>query len=196
LERLDRLAEMGLAIAAAIQQRATADEPGPDTALRHAAIDFSRVARAVRLTFALQSRLIAEFKARSQPAEADGSDHGPIEVRWLDPEPEPAAARKHRARTIVRRAAEAAGCDAETVERLVLEAGERLEDDDIHADLMTRPFDEIVALICRELGLEAPAGMDERASSPVSGGERGWPEGPEGAFRRTNGGDAIPLRSP
>jgi hypothetical protein len=92
-------------------------------------------------------------------------------VRWLDPEPEPAAGRKHRVRQGVRRAAEDAGCDAETVERLVLEAGERLDDDDIHG-LMTRPFDEIVALIRQELGLAADAGMAP-APFPLDGGRAG-----------------------
>ena len=65
LAGLERLAEMGMAVAAAIEQRVTQAPPQPhakpDAALHHAAMDFARVARAVRLTYALQSRLIADF---------------------------------------------------------------------------------------------------------------------------------------
>jgi hypothetical protein len=168
LAELGRLAAMGMDIASAVHRRATADKPGPDADLQHAAVDFARVARAVRMTFALQSRLIADFKGRSRPAgAADEPYDGPLEVRWLDPEPEPAEGRKHRVRQSVRRAAEDAGCDHETVERLVLEAGERLEDDDIHAALATRPFDEIVALIRQDLGLEPPVAA--RGGEPCGG---------------------------
>ena len=52
LAALDRLAEMGMRIAAAIEQQVTEAAPEPDAkptaALHHAAIDFARVARAVR----------------------------------------------------------------------------------------------------------------------------------------------------
>jgi hypothetical protein len=54
----------------------------------------------------------------------------------------------------VQRLGEAASLDQETVERLVCEAGERLEDDRIYHDLARRPLGEIVALICKDLGLE------------------------------------------
>lgn len=45
LETLDRLAEMGLALAGAIQQQAS-EPSSPDTVLQHAAMDFARVSRA------------------------------------------------------------------------------------------------------------------------------------------------------
>jgi hypothetical protein len=109
------------------------------------------------MTLALQSRLIADFKNRSRPAESVAAADGPLEVRWIEDPSYVEASRKSRVRRSVRRTAEGAGRDAETVERLVQEAGERLEDDDIHGQIMTRPFDEIVALICGELGLESPA---------------------------------------
>ena len=159
LAELGRLAAMGMDMAAAIARRVTADDGStPVAALQHAALDFSRVARAVRLTFALQSRLIADYKARARSAEAAESGPGILEVRWLDDRkraPDEALPTTSRLKGAVRRAAEAANCDVETTERLVLEAAERFEDDDIHAAIMTRPFDEIVAMICRELGLAA-----------------------------------------
>jgi hypothetical protein len=170
LAALDRLADMGMAIAAAIERRVTeaAAEPAPDakpdpksdTLLHHAAMDFARVSRAVRLTYALQSRLIVDFKkppARAaQAADNDEDDDydGPIEVRWLDPQPPTAVWQRHQAKQVVRRMAEGAGSDAEAVERLVAEAAERLERDDIYADIASRPFGETVAAICRDLGIE------------------------------------------
>jgi hypothetical protein len=159
---LDRLADMGMAIAAAIEQRVTeaAQEPDakPDAALHHSALDFARVARAVRLTYALQSKLIADFKKppprAAQAADDDDEYDGPIEVRWLDPQPPTAVWQRHQAKQVVRRMAEGAGGDAETVERLVAEAAERLERDDIYADIVSRPFGETVAAICQDLGIE------------------------------------------
>ena len=174
LKALDRLAALGMDMAETIARRVTSDDgSAPASDLRHAAIDFSRVARAVRLTFALQSKLIADFKARARPAEAARSEPGILEVRWADDrkrapgEPLPLP---NRLKGAVRRAAEAANCDVETTERLVREAAERLGDDDIHAAVMTRPFDEIVAMICKELGLEqAPFPLDGRVRAFAEG---------------------------
>ncbi len=156
LASLDRLADMGLAIGAAIERRATV-EPAPEPELRHAVIDFARVSRAVRLTYALQSRLIAEFKgkARSRAAEAatssedDEETHG---IAWDEP---PGEQQRRRVRRIIRRVAEASALDREAVERLLREGAERLDDDELYGDIMIRPVAEIVARICKDLGLEA-----------------------------------------
>ena len=180
LQRLDRLADMGMDMAAAIARRVTADDgSAPVAALQHAALDFSRVARAVRLTFALQSKLIADFKRAPDRDE----DSGPVtlKVSWLDSLREPTEATKTRAKQAVRRAAEDAGCDVETTERLVLEAAERLERDDIHAALAERPFDEVVALICRELGLAAD---NSTARPPPLAGEEDPDRGGGGMRQR------------
>ena len=120
LEALGRLAEMGLAIAGAIERRATADEPEPDTVLHHAAMDFARVARAVRMTFALQSRLIADFKGRSRTAETTASGVERYEVVWAGEPSHIGTSQTGAVQRIVRRAAEDAGYDREAVERLVL----------------------------------------------------------------------------
>ena len=155
LEALGRLADMGMAIAAAIERRATAEEAGSDAELRHAPMDFARVSRAVRLTFALQSRLIADFKGvGSASAKAQAPDSGPIEVFWRDDVVENDVVRKRQLRRIVGDLAEAASLDGEAVERLVSEAGERLEDDGFYRDLTERPLGEIVALVCKDLGLQ------------------------------------------
>src|ERR1035437_7384775 len=74
LERLDRLADMGMALAGEIQRRAAA--AAPDADITHAAIDFARMSRAVRMTLALQSRLVRDFKTppKAGPGEADDED--------------------------------------------------------------------------------------------------------------------------
>ena len=118
-------------------------------------MDFARVSRAVRLTFALQSRLIADFKGGGSPrAKAEAAYHGPVDVVWRDDLVEHDEVQKRQVRGIVQTLAEAASLDQETVERLVREADERLEDDDIYSDLTRRRLDEIVALICKDLGLQ------------------------------------------
>jgi hypothetical protein len=167
LERLDKLADMGLALAGEIQRRAAA---GPDDALTHAAIDFARVSRAVRMTLALQSKLVRDFKTppKAGSAKADNDDDVRWEVAWIDED------YPRKVRDSVRRVAEDSGLNAETVERLAAEAGERMERDDVYADVMTRSFDEIVAQICEDLGLKTPLpyqGRRELESNPAGASE-------------------------
>jgi hypothetical protein len=156
LEALGRLADMAMAIAAAIERQATAAEPGPQADLHRASMDFSRVSRAVRLTYALQSRLIADFKGRPepQPDEGERSYTGSIDVVWDGDPPMRAVVQKRQMRGLVQRVAEAAELDREAIETLVCEARERLEDEDFHDVLINRPVGEVLAIICAELGLD------------------------------------------
>lgn len=164
LEALSRLADMGMAVAGALERRVTADEAAaePAAVLHHAAMDFARVSRAVRLTFALQSRLIADFKGerRARPPEggADENDDwdGGFEAIWLEPDEDPGSIRARQVKDAVRDRAEAEALDREDVERLVLRAGERLGRPEFRAELLALPFDDLVALICRELNLPPP----------------------------------------
>ena len=183
LEALGRLADMGMAMAEAIHRRATAEDVGPDADLNHAAMDFARVSRAVRMTFALQSRLVSEFKGASGPHGAE--DHnGPIEVLWRNDIVDRDEVKKRQLRGIVETLAEGAALDREGVERLVREAGERLEDDDAYHDLTRRPLGESVALICKDLGLQPDWNLladiywarEEIAHSPPGSPYAGWKE--------------------
>ena len=85
LECLGRLAEIGLSLAGVIRRRGTA--AGTEAALDQAAAAFALVEREVRLTLALQSRLIADFKNRarsgatSQTKTASAVDLGRVEPR-------------------------------------------------------------------------------------------------------------------
>ena len=134
---LGRLAEAGLEIAVALEAKAK----GGDVVVQgDVAMAYARVARAVRQTIMLQSRLIEALR-----------DH---EAAWAGRK---AAARASAAR-IVRGVIEDDRANAEErAERLRAEAAERLQDEDF-ADLIVRPFGEVVAHICRDLGL-SPDGL-------------------------------------
>ena len=126
LQILGRLAEAGLEIAVALEAQAKGGEAVVQGDL---AMANNRVARAVRQTIMLQSRLIEALQDR-----------------------EKAAARASAAR-IVRGVIEDEGTsDTERAERLAAEAAERLRDEDF-GDLLSRPFAEAVADICKDLGL-------------------------------------------
>jgi hypothetical protein len=63
--------------------------------------------------------------------------------------------RKMRVEGIVERVARSRlGDDDRALDRLMTQAFERLGDDDIYGDVATRPVGELVALICRDLGLD------------------------------------------
>jgi hypothetical protein len=153
LEMLGRLAEMSMDLAAAIKDQATPEalaEPGAPAAI---ALAFSRVSRAVRMTLALQSRLIQDYKTPPKAAPAKAAAAGPVEVRWIESE----AVRRRRVGDIVRSLAEDSGLETETVERVAYEAGERLEQDEIYGGVMVRAVGDLVAEICRDLGLDPQA---------------------------------------
>jgi hypothetical protein len=154
LQLLTRLADIGMDIAevAGIRARASLDadaaEPTVDPGLTYA-----RAARAVRLTIALQSRLLKDLAALDRTE---------------------TEARKRRIHRIVERAIETEHDDADEIERLSDEARERLWDEDDCGDLLDRPIEEIVASICRDLGLD-PDGIGWVDEYPQREGEGAGP---------------------
>jgi hypothetical protein len=171
LEVLGELAELGLQVARTIAGRITApaaDDALSSEALAQEGMAFTRVSRAVRMAVLLQARLIQGLKdegRKAAPSEAE--DEGPVrwEVQWVDEvtgEP-------------VRDEAEDRD---ERVERAEGEACERLDRDDIYADLMTRPKEELVARICEDLSLFTPLPLD--GGEVGSGGDGSAALGPTG----------------
>lgn len=136
LALLGRLAEIGLAVAEDIQAEKTGGSESP-------ALAFSRVSRAVRLTVMLQSRLIEEIDAKDADADIAAGN-----ARFLRSE-----AHKARVERIVERVAQ--DRDEDVLDRLIVEAGERLDDQDLYGDVLTKPVGELVARICADLGLDA-----------------------------------------
>jgi hypothetical protein len=144
---LGRLAEAGLAIALSVEQRATA---APDADLGDVALAYGRASRAVRLTLALQSALLKDLQALDETAARRVLGEAANAERAQKTQE---AIRRIRVERVVGRLIQAETGDAAEVDRLAGEARERLEDDDIYGDLSERSFGEIVALVCRDLGL-------------------------------------------
>jgi len=163
LRMLDRLAEVGLEIAVALEAQAKGGDPVVQGDI---AMAYSRVARAVRQTIMLQSRLIEDLQAH-ETSRAAGR-----------------AAAHARAARIVRGVIDDDRTnDAERAERLAAEAAERLREEDF-GDLLSRPFADAVADICRDLGLSPDwLALAERcaAAEAALAGEPGAAEDPDGA---------------
>jgi len=158
LDRLDELGDLGLTVARAVARRAEA--AGADEDLGDLAMAYSRAARAVRQSIMLHDRLIKALQDWDRAA-LDAFDKADTLAR-----------NNHKARVerIVERAARKKyGEDEDAVERLVTEAAERLDDQDLYGEVLNRSVAELVAEICRDLGLEPdwPEGAEALWSLPV-----------------------------
>jgi hypothetical protein len=211
---LGRLAEAGLNVALAIERQATAaaadapgaagpsppPEPGPliqgpviqgPIVQGDIALAYARAARAVRLTVALQAKLVGDLQAldeaaarsrRGEQAEAERARQA-LET-----------ARKERVERIVERVIRAELDDEEAADRLAEAAWERLDHDDIYGDLTAEPVGEIIARVCRDLGLSPDWGRlaeEAWARDEIRGGAAGspflalsWPDPPQTAPKR------------
>jgi hypothetical protein len=182
LRMLGELAEQGLEIGRAIERQARAAAPGDGADLSALAMAHARAARAVRMSILLQSRLIADLQAAEERAARGAAALASAQAR-RDPE------YVHRARVegIVERVAKAAcGDDEDEIDRLVTEASERLDDEDIYGEVLDRPIGELVALICRDLGLEpdwSSLAEEAWAKVEIESGAEGSPF--KGPSRRT-----------
>jgi hypothetical protein len=148
VERLDELAELGLAMARAIEAERS---EGAVTA-------FSRMAKAVRLTGLVQSRLIKDIeqvisneRLFQAPARERARAIAAVEDKARN---DPARDHKRRVEKIVDRVAQAETDDEDRLDRLADETIDRLDDEDLYGDVLTKPVGELVALICRDLGLD------------------------------------------
>ncbi len=159
LAMLGRLAEDGMDIAHAIKTLITerppsgadGDEVPPLADPIRLSIAYARVARAVRLTLLLQSKLIADLRAidnTAQVAAARARSLADIKRPGLEDE------RKSRIERIVGRVALMEGEDVETARDRMRETGERLDHDEIYGDVLSQPVSVLVARICHDLGLQ------------------------------------------
>jgi len=161
---LGRLGEVGLNVALAIERQAmAAADDGPGAAAPEAvgpehfperlqvvhgdlALAYARVSRAVRLTLALQARLVQDLQALDEgEARRQAKQRSDRQARE--------AARKAQVERIVERVIQAEAADDAEGDRLAKEAYERLDEHDIYGDLLGRPVSEVIARICRDLGL-------------------------------------------
>jgi hypothetical protein len=135
LQMLGRLAEAGLEIALALEAQAKGGAP---VVQGDVAMAYNRVARAVRQTIMLQSRLIEalqDFETGKAGRKAAARASAARIVRGVIDDDRTNDAER-----------------AERAERLAAEAAERLREEDF-SDLLARPFGEAVAEICKDLGL-------------------------------------------
>jgi hypothetical protein len=160
---LGRLTEAGLNIALAIERRAiaAAEDGAAQAALDDFALAHDRVARAVRRTIALQSERIARLEApTATPAAGDA-----------------ATQRKATVGHIVRRLANKQHRPDYT-DRIARETRDWLDDENIYGDILAHPISEIVAWICRDLGLSpdwAHLADEAWAEEELQSGAPGFP---------------------
>jgi hypothetical protein len=140
LQLLDRLAEAGLEIALAAERQSKA----ADADLSVIAMAYARVSRAVRMTIALQTRLIDDRKRRAEAEPAP-----------IDPDALAVETHKVRAGRIVLRVIEAEHPDDDDeIDRLIRRAEDLMDDEDVYDDIASLPLGRIVARICDDLGLD------------------------------------------
>jgi hypothetical protein len=146
---LQEMAEIGMGLLRTLQQRAE-DDSKIDAG--EVALAYSRITRAVRLTIALKAKLADEGRVRKERDEA-------AEVKRLwECEEQRIDQRRDQVERLVEQAIEA---EASETERDGLMSGlrERLDEDDIDAKLADRPIGEVLARICRDLGIEPEPGQ-------------------------------------
>ena len=144
LRGLAELGEIGMELARLVRRQAVEQAAAnPDGAVdENIGLVFTRIARAVRQTFALEARL-AEDRRK---AEAETAARRVAETRLR------VGRRKAKVSAIVERVLDAEG-DHGDAENLFYDLGERLETDYDDADFADRPIGELVARICRDLGV-------------------------------------------
>jgi hypothetical protein len=166
---LAELAEIGMALARTL--------PGSDAVKCDMGLAYSRLSRSIRQTIALEARIDADERARAAGIVVEAAQ------KW--------EAREDRIEGVVTRIIRAEAADNGDAERLLDEMCEHLEDEDVYDDYSRRPTGEIIALICKDLGLEPDwsrwEGRDwavEAAQTLPSGPERPLSQPPDGACQR------------
>ena len=150
---LRELAELGMQLARAVAAQALAEAQGEaatEPGRADPGLSFSRVARAVRLTLALEARTREGVVARAAP-ETGGFDYEAAAERVRD---KIGRVLRHGCETDAQELIDdlALG-DRDQAEALMAEFRERLEDDEtiVRGDT---PTGEVIAAICRDLGIK------------------------------------------
>lgn len=164
---LQELAELGMTLARAVAARAV------ETGDADLGLAFTRVARAVRQTLALEAKL------------ADGREA--VLAGHIQRLAEETAARGRRRKKLVEDAVERAidaECHGETAEALFDDLYERLQDPRDDADFADRPIGEMIAGICKALGVTPDPRLWEDEDWAIEEARRPGPL-PQGARSET-----------
>jgi hypothetical protein len=143
LRLLAELAEIGMDLAREVRRQAL-DQSEDSPPAADLALTFSRIARAVRQTVALEARL-------AEPPRPGHAERASLTVsdRWRS------ARRKRQVGEIVEGVIESDAAGEFDSYDLLVDLHERLEDGyDEEADFADRPIGELVARICGDLGVE------------------------------------------
>jgi uncharacterized membrane-anchored protein YjiN (DUF445 family) len=167
------LGEIGLELARLVRRQAVEQAAAnPDGAVDESlGLVFARIARAVRQTFALEARLAEDRRTAEAATTARRVER-----------------RKTKVRTAVERVLDAEAVESDA-ENLFYDLTERLETDYEDADFADRPIGELVARICRDLGVTPDWSLwqDEDWAIEARGAELAVP---------AEGGPAQPRREP
>jgi len=149
---LREMAELDLALMRALTGQALARVEAGEAA-GDAAQAASRAARSLRLTLALEERFAKARRARLADVAAEEAVSEAEEQHAATRRELRLMFRKHKVMSIVE---EAIGGEAEgeRAEALLIQLTERLEAPEDEADFHDRPYGELAARICRELGLD------------------------------------------
>jgi hypothetical protein len=166
LRMLDRLAEAGMEMIEALTAQAKGS--GPKVVDGDVALAFSRVSRAVRMAVLLQQQL------------DQGAVVSPMASQEAALKAEAGRKKEHirRVGRIVARVALDCGKKPERAADFAYAARERLDDDDIYSLVAARPVGELVAMICRDFGLEPDWDALEQeawAQAEIASGAAGSP---------------------
>jgi hypothetical protein len=194
LRTLKELAEIGMELARAVRRQAVeapagGDAPGGEPGAGDVGLVFSRIARAVRLTLALEARLEQDRQARDAQIEAALAPRRELQATLKAGEFIHRSVRRSNVKKAVEQAIDAeadrAGAAERDVENWLADLDERLADAADDADFMGRPVGELIARICRDLGLTPDWSLWEDEDWAIAEA-RARPRGSPYAVRRPN----------
>jgi hypothetical protein len=147
LVMLERLADMGMAVATAVTE-AVVEFPHRPGSGAEGARAFAQVSRAVRLTLMLAARVEKSILAMRK------GELGLEAALAARDAADPPGDRAERVRAAVTPALEREACDREDAEMLRRRLNARLAERDDFGAFVSRPFHECVKAICMDLGLD------------------------------------------
>jgi hypothetical protein len=147
LVMLERLAEMGMAVAEAVKE-AVVEFPHRPGSGAEGARAYAQAARAVRLTLMLAARVEKSILAMRK------GELGLVEALNARDAVDPRATRAERVRAAVTPALEREAADREDAEMLRRRLNARLCERDDAGAFLSRPFHDCVKAICADLGLD------------------------------------------
>ena len=175
LRMLQELAEIGMDLAREVSRQAL-DPSGDAPSAADLALTFSRIARAVRQTVALEARLAAD-REQGQAGRPTLS----VADRWRS------TRRRRQVRELVCEVIDAEA-DKYDAGPLYEDLDDRLQDGDEDADFADRPIGELVARICRDLGVTPDWSLFDEDDWAIEEARNRPPGSPFAAARP--GGDA------